>query len=112
MKISSKRECFLRPSMIWQDLTPSSIALTHVSIFGIIPPEITPSSIKSGTSSIFILWINESGSLGSHKTPGTSVKIINFSASTELAISPAAVSAFKFKLDPSSAIPTGDITGI
>ncbi len=56
---------FLRPSMIWQDLTPSSIALTHVSIFGIIPPEITPSSIKSGTSSIFILWINESGSLGS-----------------------------------------------
>ena len=40
------------------------------------------------------------------------VKIINFSASTALATSPAAVSAFKFKLVPSFAIPTGDITGM
>ena len=38
--------------------------------------------------------------------------MINFSAPIALATSPAAVSAFRFKLVPSSAIPTGEITGI
>ena len=47
---SKSKECFLRPSIIWQDSTPFSIAFTQVSIFGIIPPEIIPSSIKPGTS--------------------------------------------------------------
>ena len=51
---SSKSACFLRPSIIWQDFTPSLMALTHVSIFGIIPPVITPSSIKPGTSETLI----------------------------------------------------------
>ena len=36
------------------ELTPFSIAFTQVSILGIIPPEITPSSIKAGISSTFI----------------------------------------------------------
>ena len=50
VKISKSKECFLRPSMIWHDLTPFSIALTQVSILGIIPPDMMPSSIKPGIS--------------------------------------------------------------
>ena len=54
VNISKSNECFLRPSIIWHDSTPFSMARTQVSIFGIIPPEIIPLSINSGTSEILI----------------------------------------------------------
>ena len=61
---------------------------------------------------MWILWIKVEGSLGSLKTPGTSVKMINFSAFISPAIAPATVSALRFNVVPSSAIPIGEMTGM
>ena len=112
MKISRSIEWLSLPSRICAVFTPFSTALIHVSIFGIIPPAIVPSFISSRSSSVLIRRIRLSGSSGSARSPGTSVRIMSFSASIADAIEPATVSAFKLSELPSLSIPIGDITGM
>ena len=86
-------ECGMRPSRMWTFSTPPWMASTHPSILGIMPPEMTPCSTSSGTSSVRRTWMRLSSSPGFRRSPRTSVRRISFSAFSASASLAAAVSA-------------------
>ena len=59
VKISSSRQCGIRPSRICTRLTPFLIALVQLPNLGSIPPPIKPSSISLSACVAVILEINE-----------------------------------------------------
>ena len=91
VNISRSIACGDLPSIITAALTPDATVSRHVLILGIMPPVIILSFIIDSAFVTEILAINF---LSESKTPSTSVSNNILSAYKELAIAPAAVSAF------------------
>src|SRR5256714_1654604 len=95
VKISSRIECGTRPSTNCTFSTPLWIAATALSTFGIIPSPTTPRAFNSGTSLALKWRINEFGSLGSRRSPGTSLMKTSRRAQSATAVRAAATSALQ-----------------
>mmetsp|Transcript_23392 Transcript_23392/g.59889 ORF Transcript_23392/g.59889 Transcript_23392/m.59889 type:complete len:265 (+) Transcript_23392:420-1214(+) len=100
------------PSMMWAAPTPCARQRMQLSILGIMPPAMTPSSMRLRQSLIVSSWILVDLSFLSRSTPGTSVIRMSFSALSAAAISPAAVSALMLSAWPASSVAMVATTGV
>jgi integrase len=109
VKISSNKAWRRRPSMMCTFSTPAPTASSAQRTFGIIPPVITPCSIRR-SASVESSELKRSPS--AFFTPSTSVINISLAAPSAPATAPAAVSALTLSERPSLSTAIGAITGM
>src|SRR3990170_3680516 len=106
---SSSTACGTLPLMITTPSTPSAITSMQLSILGIMPPEIVPSSIRACASPV-VRDLISCPFLSS--TPSTSVKSNRRFAFRAEASAAAKVSSLMLRVSPSGPTTIGAITGI
>src|SRR5262245_48494396 len=109
VKSSSNTACGTLPLMMTTPSTPSAMTSRQLSIFGIMPLEIVPSSISSCASDV-VSDLIRLPFLSS--TPSTSVRSRRRFALTAEASAAAKVSALMLRVSPSGPSPIGATTGI
>src|SRR5215831_10955044 len=109
VKSSRSTQCATRPSITTTASTPASTTSMQPSIFGIMPPVMTPSRTSWRASSM-VSCCNSLPSLSS--TPATSVSSSRRLAFMRAASALANVSALMLRVSPSWLMPTGAMTGI
>src|SRR5215510_15277327 len=106
---SRSTACGTLPLMITTASTPSAMTSRQLSIFGIMPPEMVPSSISSCASDV-VSDLIKLPFLSS--TPSTSVRRRRRFALSAEASAAAKVSALMLRVSPSGPSPIGATTGI
>src|SRR5262245_27432472 len=109
VKSSSSTACGTLPFMMTTPSTPSAMRSRQLSIFGIMPPEIVPSSIRLCASAV-VSDLIRLPFLSS--TPSTSVSRRRRFALSAEASAAAKVSALMLRVSPSGPTPIGATTGI